>query len=399
MIFNKEQKRIIDEAVNHVKNRNKQVYQFSGKAGTGKTAVLSEIIRRIGIPMNRIATMAYIGQAAIVMRTRGLYQSKTIHSWLYEPIIEPVLDKNGIQLRDEIYNTPVFNMTFIPRDFNDIDYMIIDEGRTVPLSMKKDIEAKGKPIIVCGDKHQLPPVMDEPAYLRDDDTNISYLTQIMRQGKNSEIVYIADLVSRGIPLSAGLYGNVLVIEKRDLTDEMIQNSQILICGTNKTREYYNSYIRHNILKYKTNLPQFGEKIICRKNNWNMTVAGISLANGLIGTVIKAPDINTFDGKTFTIGFKPDLLNTYFSDLRCDYRYFTAPREQKDYIKNSKYFIGEKFEYAYASTVHLCQGSQYNNGIYISEFLNRDIQPNLNYTAITRFKDYAIYVIPNRKTYY
>ena len=399
MIFNKEQQEIIDGGVNHIRHSSKQVYQFAGKAGTGKTAVLHEMIRRIGIPIDRVACMAYIGQAAIVMRTRGLWGAKTAHSWLYEPVMEPVLDEHGKQLRDQVYNTPLFRVTFIPRDLSDIDYFIIDEARTLPLSMKKDIESRGKQIIACGDQHQLPPVNDEPAYIRDDDTDIHYLTQIMRQGKGSGILQIADMVSNGIPLSAGLYDNVLVIEKKDLTDEMIKYAQIVICGTNKTRDYYNNYVRENILGFHTHLPQYGEKVICRKNNWNMTVAGISLANGLIGTVVVPPDVHTFDGKTFTMGFKPDLLGAYFPDLRCDYRYFTADKEERDFIKGSKFFPGEKFEYAYASTTHLCQGSQYNNGIYIEEYLSKDIQPNINYTAATRFRNFLIYVIPNRRSYY
>ena len=399
MIFNQQQREIIEGGVNHIKHGNEQVYQFGGKAGTGKTAVLHEMIRRIGVPLERVATMAFIGQAAIVMRTRGLWNAKTIHSWLYEPVLEPVLDEHGRQLKDPVYNTPVFNTVFIPRDLSDIDYFVIDEGRTVPASIKRDIESRGKPIIVCGDQHQLPPVNDEPAYIRDGDPNIHYLTQIMRQGKGSAILHIADMVSQGIPLSAGLYDNVLVIEKKDLTDDMIRHAQIVICGTNKTRDYYNNYIRENILGYRTHLPQYGEKVICRKNNWNMTVAGISLANGLIGTVVTPPDVATFNGKIFTMGFKPDLLGAYFPDLKCDYRYFTAPKEEREFIKNSKYFPGEKFEYAYCTTTHLCQGSQYPNGIYIQEFLSKDIQPNLDYTAITRFEKFGIFVIPNRRSYY
>ena len=399
MIFNAGQAKIIQDAVNHIKHGNEQVFQYAGKAGTGKTAILHEIIRQIGVPLERVAPMTYIGQAAIVMRTRGLYNAKTIHSWLYEPVLEPVFDEHGNQVRDPIYNTPIYNTTFVPRDLSDIDYIIIDEARTTPMRLKHDIEATGKPIIACGDQHQLPPVNDEPAYIRDGDPNIHYLTEIMRQGKGSEILYLADMGSNGIQPAAGLYGNVLVIEQKDLTDDMIRYANVIICGTNKTREYYNNYIRRNILGYKTRLPQYGERVICRKNNWSNTVAGISLANGLVGTVITPPDISTFDGKTFMMSFKPDLLGAYFENLRCDYQYFVGDREKREFIKNSRYFPGEKFEYAYCTTTHLCQGSQYPTGIYIQEFLSRQIQPNLDYTAITRFQNSAIFVIPNRRSYY
>ena len=84
---------------------------------------------------------------------------------------------------------------------------------------------------------------------------------------------------------------------------------------------------------------------------------------------------------FLMDFKPDLLDAYFKDLECDYEYFTAPYEKREYIKNSKYHKGEKFEFAYAITTHISQGSQFNNGIYFEEYLNRDINNKLNYTII------------------
>ena len=81
MQFNKKQREIIDKAVYHVRHGNNQVYEYSGYPGTGKTFVLMQIIKEIGIPLHRIAPMAFIGQAAIVMRTKGLINAKTCHSW------------------------------------------------------------------------------------------------------------------------------------------------------------------------------------------------------------------------------------------------------------------------------------------------------------------------------
>ena len=49
------------------------------------------------------------------------------------------------------------------------------------------------------------------------------------------------------------------------------------------------------------------------------------------------------------------------------------------------------EYAYASTVHLSQGSEYKYGTYFEEYMSPTIQNNLNYTAITRFKSSMVYV--------
>lgn len=398
MIFNPEQEYIIEKGTEHILYGSKQLFQYEGPPGTGKTQIIHEIIRRSGISMNKIACMAYIGQAAIVMRLRGLCNAKTIHSWLYECIEEEVVDEHGNPVMDPVFNKPMVKYKFVPRDLHDIDLFIIDEGYTVPLYMKRDIESRGKKIIVCGDASQLPPVGDSPAYLVDGE--IYHLTQIMRQNRWSYILELAQLVLNGIEPPVGLHGNVLVIDPDDITPEMIKNSQVIICGTNRTRDYYNNYIRKEILHKNTNLPSYGERIMCRKNNWNIEVDGINLTNGLTGTVVRPADVYTFNGKNFSIDFKSDLLGLTFTNVVCDYKFFTAnTREEKDIIKNSKYSNGEMFEYAYSKTTHLCQGSQYYNGIYISEWMRKDIQKQLDFTAVTRFIDHMIYVRKRRSKYY
>ena len=45
------------------------------------------------------------------------------------------------------------------------------------------------------------------------------------------------------------------------------------------------------------------------------------------------------------------------------------------MKNSPYSFGNKFEFGYAITTHMSQGSEFNNGIYFEEFLNRNINNN------------------------
>lgn len=338
--------------------------------------------------------MTYIGQAANVLRTRGIWSAKTAHSWLYELKEIPILDNKGNPVIDEVFNRPKMRYKFIPRDLSYVEYVVIDESFTYPLRMKQDVLNVGKPIIATGDVNQLPPVMDKPAFLVDG--KIKYLTEIMRQETDSDIPYIADRILKGKSISTGMYRGVLVIEENDLTDEMIRNSNIVLCGTNRTRDIYNEYIRRNILGFHTRLPLLGEKVICRKNNWNMELDGISLTNGLIGQVAKAPDVESFDGRQFYIDFKPDLMNISFRNLGCDYDYFISDSNKRNEIKKSPFSVGEKFEFAYTITTHLSQGAQYPSGIYIHEYLHKDIQKNLDYTGITRFKKFLIYVLPSKK---
>ena len=83
--------------------------------------------------------MAYIGAAAINMRLKGMKNAKTIHSWIYDMIEVPILDKFGKIVMNEYFDRPEVTFKRIPKDLPDIDLIAIDEGGTVPLNMKQDI--------------------------------------------------------------------------------------------------------------------------------------------------------------------------------------------------------------------------------------------------------------------
>ena len=221
----------------------------------------------------------------------------------------------------------------------------------------------------------------------------------MRQAEGSALLYLAERARKGLPIHEGFYGDVLVINEDDLTDQMIANSDIVISAKNATRDYINNRVRRDILGIKTDLPAYGERMVCRKNNWNIELDGINLTNGLIGTVMNHPGVGGFDGKTYKIDFKPTLLDSYYPSLSCDYEYLIANHKQKQMLKNNRYNVGEKLEFAYCITCHMSQGAQFNNGIYLEEFMGKDIQNNLNYVGITRFSNSMIYVKKKRKKYY
>ena len=399
IILNECQELIVNLAMEHIFHSSEQVFEFTGRAGTGKSVVLFEIVRRLGLKPHEVLAMAPTGQAAIIMRTKGFRNATSIHSALFEFIDVIDTDHRGNPIIDSYYNTIKRSRRFVPKNkiSPDIKLMIIDEGYMVPEHLKSTILKHGIKVIVAGDKCQLPAVKDKPAFLYDE--NVLELTQLMRQCIDSPIVYLGERARKGLPIHCGLYGNnAMVIEENDLTDEMIMKSNIVLCGTNNTRDSINKHIRHDILGIRSTLPVHGDRLICRKNNWNVEINGISLANGLVGTVTSSPNVSCFDGKTFNIDFAPDLLGESFTNLICDYKYFMADPKDRDRIKNDKFSVGNKFEYAYCSTTHLSQGSEYRGGIYIEERVPGN-QNNLNYTGITRFRDYLIYVKKNKKKYY
>lgn len=395
-ILNRGQEEIKNEAINWFRNSSEQLFEFEGSAGTGKSVLIYEILRELGLKTYQYMPMAYTGQASIVMRTKGFQTARSIHSSLYETT--EVYDSNNINNQ---FGVPMKKREFRLKKFVDpaVCLFFIDEGYMVPDWMKKDILSFGIKTIVCGDSNQLPPVGGKPGFLTG--YGIHRLTQLMRQAEDSPIVYIANRAMRGLPIHAGIYGNqVLVVNDNDFTPQMIGFADCIACGTNRTRDTLNKYIRQ-VAGFRSELPMFGERIICRNNNWQMVQDGIALANGLSGTVVSQPDVSCYNGKVFSLNFKPDLVDTVFYDVPVNYQYFVAPYDEKQILKESakKWMLGEMFEYAYALTTHLCQGAEYQKGIYIEEFMRPQIQNQLNYTGVTRFKQGLIYVKKTNKYIY
>lgn len=385
-----EQEQLVEDAVKFFHSPSQQVFEYTGAAGTGKTMVMRAIIERLGLELDEVAPMTYVGAAAIVLRSKGLINAKTIHSWLFTPVMVP--DYNRI---DAYTGKPYMRVKFVPKDLVGKKLICIDEAGAVPESLKGEIERRGIKIIACGDLNQLPPVVGNPAYLYGH--NVRRLTKIMRQSEGSGIVYLANKIIKGERIEPGFYGNVLVIRPEDVSDDMLRQARIMICGKNSTKEHLNRSMRsiYGIDPY-AKLPMYGEKVICRKNNWKISSYDINLANGLSGFVANRPSVLDLqeDKDIFHLDFYIDTLDIMFRDLECNFRYFNSDdAKDRDLIKKSKFSKGECFELGYAITTHVSQGSQFTNGIYFSEYMGSpEFMRHLDYTGITRFSNTCIYVL-------
>lgn len=395
--LNPEQQKIHDECVDWFRNSSSQVFEISGPAGSGKTYLISAILRTLGLQPQSFLAMAYTGQASIVMRSRGFTEARSIHSSLYETVELPL---DEVDLRFGIRKK---RTVFQKREFIDpnIRLFFIDEAYMVPEYMVKDIKSFGIKIIACGDSNQLPPVGDNPGFLVN--YGVHRLTTIMRQSQNNPIIYLSDRAIKGLPIHSGNYGNkALVINDDEFIPEMINYADVIGCGTNRTRDLINAWVRQMAGFSHSQIPIIGERVICRNNNWDLVSNGIALTNGLSGVVTSFPNASSFDNQVFHINFKPDLSNCMFYDVPLNFEYFTGSFERKQELKefsNRKYLQGELFEFAYALSVWLMQGSEYANGIYVEEFMRPQIQKQLNYTAVTRFKNSFIWVKKKNKNLY
>lgn len=392
IILTDEQEACAKKGVKWFKRGYKQTFEISGPAGTGKTTIVKYIIELLGLSMYEVLFVAYVGKAALQL-TRSGVNGKTIHSTIYDFQLETKkIDGVPVMKNGKTVKVPKFTLknSLGPH----IKLIVVDEGSMVSETIALDLESFGIPILVLGDLQQLPPVYGGQHYLKNPDFR---LTKIMRQAENDPIIYLSKLASMGKPIECGKYGDkCFVIPKSIVTAKMLTNSSIVLCGKNKTRGELNRFIREDVLGIRRNIPMIGEKLICRQNNWTEQLPGmedIFLINGLIGYVQEVY-IENFTGSSLPIDFRPDFVDDkYFKEILLDYNHLFAPIGS---TSNTRSYY-DKFEFAYAITVHLSQGSQYDNVLYFKERMGfSDFSRKLDYTAITRAKQGLIIAVDDER---
>lgn len=371
----------------------KQCYEISGAAGTGKTTLVMYLIDRLGLKLSEVLFVAYMGKAATQLARNNL-PAKTIHSAIYDYEYSPAKDEDGhfIILPN---GKKKMKGEFVLKDRlpKRIKLIVVDEGGMVPEKIALDLLSYNLPIIVLGDLNQLPPVFGKPYFLKNPD---SILRKIMRQKEGDPIVWLSQQVLDGKRLQPGVYQNSSVIRRSEITDYLFKHSDIVLTERNLIRHSVNNYYREYLRKYrKLDRPNVGEKIICRKNNWDLCVGnGFYLTNGMTG-VVEDVNMASFNGKTIKINFLPDFINKPFCSIPISYRHLFGVDEDisENDLQGERYL--DKFEFAYAITVHSSQGSQYPNVTFLEDesgVWSHDVKRRILYTAITRAMDRITFVL-------
>lgn len=377
-----EQLNLVEVLVDWYKHygREKPYFYYSGPAGSGKTTVIKYCISKLGLAKDEVIACAYVGKAVLVLMRHGLNAS-TIHSLIYNICFrteeEVVIDEFGTPKKKRKKK-----MCFVLKDQlpKYIKLIIVDEAAMVDDKMREDLLSFGIPVIMMGDQNQLPPVIGKSSILDNPDY---VLTKIMRQAEGDPIVYLSQCILHDIPVDYGIYGKSKVVSHIPIDKSIVNDYDMIICAKNKTREMLNDRIREEVLYYTDRKPMIGDKIICRKNNWGESLNGIYLTNGLVGYVTDVDYCSLYRNIIY-LGFRPDFMEESFEKLTVDYEFMKSSYDMKKVLPfNEK----EKFEYAYAITAHLSQGSEYSRVAFIDEnFHDRQTTKRLQYTAITRARD-------------
>lgn len=330
-----------------------QVFRLFGYAGSGKTTLARAVADNME---GDVMFGAFTGKAALVMRSKGCRDARTIHSMIY-------------RARDTDTEEPSFVLNE-DGPASKAELIIIDECSMVDEALGRDLLSFGKPVLVLGDPAQLPPIKGGGFFT--EASPDAMLTEVHRQAADNPIIRLSMLIRDGGRLAPGRYGSSRIVS-RDLIDaEQVKAADQVLVGLNRTRRAYNRRLRE-LLGRAGDLPEAGDKLVCLKNDrkkgllngslWTVQTAGTVRRKKIRMTVVPEEDSAH---KPLRIGVLPE--------------FFTSEEE----IPYSLRRESDEFDYGYALTVHKAQGSQWDKIVLFDESgAFREYRDRWLYTGITR----------------
>ncbi len=345
-----------------------QVFRLFGYAGTGKTTLARHLAEGVD---GDVLFAAFTGKAAMVLRARGAKKASTIHSLIYRPRGEELVEDEDT---GKSAMTPLFTLNRQSPVAN-ASLIIIDECSMVDEQLGQDLLSFGTPVLVLGDPGQLPPVSGGGFFTEHEPDFM--LESIHRQARDNPIIDLAQMARQGDAIPRGSYGDSRVIGRADVEQaEVLAADQVLV-GTNKTRRRYNQRLR-DLKDFQGPLPASGDKLVALRND-----PAKGLLNGSLWQVRSAPNTS----KAFMnllIMSDDEGMERQTAKIKVLKAAFENPEEELPWQMKRRY---DDFDYGYALTVHKAQGSQWSDVYLFDEsWAFREHSSRWLYTAITRAAD-------------
>ena len=414
---------------------NRSVFLLKGYAGTGKTTLISALVKSLPSIGKRSVLLAPTGRAAKVLAKYSKKKSSTLHKKIYW--IRTT--KNGntfITLKENLHTNTIFivdEASMIPEDAKDG----INKRSLLEDLIKYVYEGIDCKLILIGDTAQLPPVnLDISPALDENNLDKKYqkqiihqeLKKVVRQEKNSMVLenatHLRELIEGNIKKLPKIKLNqeVVRISSGDELQEYIEKSYgnsgventTIICRSNKRANQYNDRIRSEIL-WQEDIISAGDVLMVVRNNYfwldEKSEAGF-LANGDIIEVTRIKEIIERYGFKFakasirlmdyeneneidtillldTINsespsLKYDEYKKLYTEVGLDYK---GQKDINKKIKENEFFNAIQIKFGYSITCHKAQGGQWKNvfidiGYFKKEMLDKNYLRWL-YTAFTR----------------
>jgi ATP-dependent exoDNAse (exonuclease V) alpha subunit len=415
----------------------RSTFLLRGYAGTGKTTVVSSIIKMAPKFGYNTQMMAPTGRAAKVMSTYAGRKAFTIHKGIYRQISDPTTGSVRFR-RDRNY---LKKTIFIIDEAS----MISDERDGGDFGLLQDLinyvfEDESNRLLLVGDAAQLPPVKQTRSPALDMDfmarqynlhVRERELTEVVRQEEASGILFNAT------ELRKLLKNNQLDVKFRTkgyrdtfkMTGEKLEDglhysynkwgmeNTIIIVRSNKQATLYNKFIRQQIL-FRENEIEAGDLLMIVRNNYTClgedSAAGF-LANGDFVEVLRVgnfeemhgfrfatlrlrltdyPEQEPFESKvfldtlhSFTPALSAEENEKLYEAVSLDYEDVSPRTDRLKQIKVDPYLNALQVKFAYTLTCHKSQGGQWSavfvdQGFLKDDMLNQEYLRWL-YTGITR----------------
>lgn len=285
---------ILREPTTDASRSNADVFILRGYAGTGKTSLVSALVKTMEQLERRCVLMAPTGRAAKVFSLYSGHEAFTIHKRIYRQ--KAIDDDTVFSMGFNAMTNSLFIVDEASMISNDATNTIYGTGRLLDDVVQFVYSGSGCRLILLGDTAQLPPVGDihspalQPEVLRGYGLDVTCMTlsQVVRQRDLSGILQnatklreIADPlcpsdISPSMGREAGLIrfapdvvnvpGNELIEAISDCYRNYGLDETIVVCRSNKRAHVYNMGIRNQILDREEELSS-GDFIMIVKNNY------------------------------------------------------------------------------------------------------------------------------------
>lgn len=427
---------------------NEKVFLLRGFAGTGKTTIISALVRAMNGLQQKSVLLAPTGRAAKVIAGYSGFPAFTIHKKIYR---QKSMGDFQFQLSDNLYQHTLFIVDEASMISNIGTDSTFGSGRLLDDLIQYVYGGQGCSLLLLGDTAQLPPVGQPHSPALEIDKLAGYglkvydflLTHVVRQALESGILYnatqlreqLADERTNEFPIFEvenftdikHLNGNELIDEIERAYNGVGMEDTIVVTRSNKRANMYNNGIRNRVLMKEDELTN-GDLLMVTKNNyfWNKAYKEIDfIANGDILEVIrirKHKDIYDCRFVDLTLrsldyGWEidcqvwldllqsesPSQTNTLhqklFQAVAEDYPEIGNRRQLVKKIYENEFFNALQVKFAYAVTCHKAQGGQWKKvfidpGIVAEEQINTDFYRWI-YTALTRSTETAFLINLNK----
>ncbi len=428
-------------------NNNDVIFLLTGYAGTGKTSVISSIVRTLDLLRMRSVLLAPTGRATKVLGSYSGKQAFTIHKKIYRQ----KSSKDGM------------GSFVLDRNLHRDTYFIVDEASMISnISSDTSLFGSGKllddlieyvysgtdcKLILVGDSAQLPPVGSILSPALDLKALEEYgfglrsteLKQVVRQSETSGVLMNATRVRLQISendlvhpsMDCTNFSDVIRLSGEELIDELSTSygtcglgGTIIVVNSNKQANRYNQGIRNRIFFREEEISP-GDMVMVVKNNYFLVEDDEEgpgfIANGDIAEIKKIrkheerygfrfaemtlyfPDYNfELESKVMmdvlhldTPALPAEKNRELFQNVLTDYLHIRTRRKQYEAVRNDPWFNALQIKFAYAVTCHKAQGGQWERVFIDQGMFNRN-EITIDYlrwfyTALTRSTD-RVYLV-------